>query len=406
MEVFGDCKTDEDVKRMHQEITELIAEKGVEFISDLIEKKSDKWKDEIIQIGIFGESGSGKSTFVNTLRGLKRGDEGFADQGYIGNTTKTATKYTVKDNPNIIFTDGVGCGTIQYKRGSEYLKSLEIEKFDFVLLMSNRNFSQDDAWFAKEIRNMGKPLFFVRTKFDEILRSAKADGIPGENIHKQILTTCAENIKDSGIPSTSIFIISNYDTSLGDIDPLMVAILKTLSLKKREALLHSIQPLSHQVIREKKEELIQRVNLISLLSVVSPVLYLPGFENDFDLSVLDSEIQFYLKEFSLTEDKIERTCIRLKIDYDELLCKLPRVRNLLKIQGIKGAIKESLQIEFDEETTKFIAMQVLKILPVIGTVISSSYWYIACLKMLKNEIDLLEKDAHKLLDEALEKLKI
>ncbi|CAC5391906.1 unnamed protein product [Mytilus coruscus] len=318
VDAFCNWTPDEDVKHIHQEITEFIAKKGVQFLFDFIEKKSNEWKDAKIQIGILGESGSGKSSFLNTIRGLKRGDEGFADQGYKGNTTSKSTKYTIKDNPNIIFTDGVGCGTIQYKRDSEYLKSLEIEKLDFVLLMSNRNFSQDDAWFAKEICKMGKPLFFVRTKFDEILRSAKVDGISG------------------------------------DFDQLMAAILKTLSQKKRAALLYSIPPLSHKVIKEKKEELIRRVYVVSILSAAAAAVPIPGVDVCVDFSVLYFEIQFYLKEFSLTEDKIESTCKRLKMNYQELLSKLPRVRNFL-VTGIKAIIIASIKSELAEKTTEVMA---------------------------------------------------
>ncbi|VDI22164.1 Hypothetical predicted protein [Mytilus galloprovincialis] len=368
--------------------------------------KSNEWKDANIQIGIFGESGSGKSTFLNTFRGLKKGDEGFADQGYKGNTTKKATKYTIKDNPNITFTDYVGCGTIQYERGSKYLKSLEIEKLDFVLLMSNKNFSQDDAWFAKEIRKMEKPLFFVRTKFDDILRSAKEDdgSTDDENIHKEILKVCSENIKDSGIPITSIFIISNYNPSLGDFDKLMAAILETLPQNKRTALLYSIPPLSHQVIKEKKEELIRRANRVSVLSAVAAAIPIPGLDVCVDFSVLYYEIQFYLKEFSLTEDRIDSTCKRLHINYQELMGKLPRVRNFL-VTGIKAVAIASIKSELAEKTTEVMAKRFLTILPVFGTIVSSSYGYIACLKMLNKEINKLEKEAHTLLDEVIEALK-
>lgn len=405
MAEIGDCTTDEDIKAIHQEITVLLGEKGVQFITDFIEKKSNEWKNEIIRIGILGESGSGKSTFLNTIRGLKRGDEGFADQGYIGNTTKTATEYTVKDNPNIIFTDGIGCGTIQNNRGPEYFKSLEIEKFDFVLLMSNRNFCQDDAWFANEIRKMGRPLFFIRTKFDEILRNAEADGIPGEDIHGNILTACAANIKSSGMPSTSIFIISNYDPSLGDFDLLMVAILKTLSEKKRKALLYSIPPLSHQVIREKKEELLRRANLISILSAVAAAVLIPGVNFAIDLSVLYVEMQFYLKEFSLNKDRLESTCQMLQISNEELLKKLPHVQNMLTI-GIKTMIIAAIKSEVTDKTTEVMAKKFVSLLPLFGSIVSSSYAYIACSKMLHKEIEELEKEAHNLLDEVLLKLKI
>lgn len=405
MDVLNEWTTVEDFELIQKDTKEFIAQKGVKFLSDFIMKKSNEWKDANIQIGIIGESGSGKSTFLNTFRGLKRGDEGFADQGYKGNTTKKATKYTIKDNPNITFTDGVGCGTIQYKRGSEYLKSLEIEKLDFVLLMSNKNFSQDDAWFAKEIRKMGKPLFFVRTKFDEILRSAKVDGITGENIHDEIVTVCAENIKDSEIQTTSIFVISNYDTSVGDFDKLMDAILKTLPQTKREALLYSIPPLSHQVIKEKKEELVRRAYRVSLLSAASAAIPVPLLDLNLDVSILQFEVWFYMKEFSLTEDKVKHTCDKLKIKHQELFRKLPHVKCLL-VQGIREIVINSIKLELAEKATEVIAKRFFQLIPVVGTIVSSSIAYIACLKMLHKEIDKLEKEAHTLLDKVIENLKI
>ncbi|XP_063411186.1 interferon-gamma-inducible GTPase 10-like [Mytilus trossulus] len=404
MDLLDNWTTVEDFEQIQKDTKEFIAQTGIAFLSDFIRIKSNEWKNANIQIGIFGESGSGKSTFLNTFRGLKRGDEGFADQGYKGNTTKKATKYTIKDNPNITFTDGVGCGTIQYERGYEYLKSLEIENLDFVLLMSNKNFSQDDAWFAREIRKMGKPLFFVRTKFDEILRSAKVDGITGQNIYEEIVTVCAENIKDSGIPTTSIFIISNYDPSVGDFDKLIHAIFKTLTQNKREALLYCIPPLSHQVIKEKKVELIRRANRVAFLSAAGAAIPLPMLEI-LNVNMLQGEIRFYMKEFSLTEEIIKNTCNKLKIVQKELMSLLPHFQSLL-MEGIREMVLKSIQSVLAEKTTEVMAKRFLKFIPFVGTILSSSITFIACLKMLHKEIDELEKEAHTLLDKVIENLKL
>lgn len=394
----GKWATIEDFEVLQKDTKEFIAQKSIRLLSDFIAKKMNEWKDAKIQIGILGESGSGKSTFLNSFRELNKGDEGFADQGYKGNTTTKSSTYTIKDNPNIIFRDGVGSGTIKYERGPEYLKLLKIEDLDFVLLLSNKNFSQDDAWFAKEIRKMGKPLFFVRTKFDEILRSAEMDGSTGENIYEEIVKVCAENIKDSGIPSTSIFIISNYDRSLGDFNDLMKAIFNSLSQNKRQALLHSIKPLTHHVIKEKKEELIRRSYRMAVMSAAAAAIPVPGIDICVDLHILHFEILFYMKEFSLTKDNIERLCNKKKIEYQDLMRKLPHTRYLW-VQGIKEFITTSITLELAEKTTEVMAKQFLNFIPFLGTIILSSSAYIACLKMLHKEINKLEKEAHTLLEE-------
>ncbi|XP_071150492.1 interferon-inducible GTPase 5-like [Mytilus edulis] len=155
------------------------------------------------------------------------------------------------------------------------------------------------------------------------------DGITGENIHEEIVTVCAENIKDSGIPTTSIFIISNYDPSVGEFDKLMDAIFKTLPQNKKEALLYSIPPLSHQVIKEKKKWLMRRAYRVSVLSATGTAIPIPMLDLCVDLPILQFEIRFYMKEFSLTEDKINHTCDKLKIEDQKLLSKLPHYQSLL-----------------------------------------------------------------------------
>lgn len=232
------------------------------------------------------------------------------------------------------------------------------------------------------------------------------DGITGENIHEEIVTVCAKNIKNSGIPTTSIFIKFNYDPSVSDFDKLIDAIFKTLPQNKRAALLHSIPPLSHQVIKEKKEELIRRAYRVSLLSAAGAAIPLPPpLGICVDLPILHLEIRFYMNEFSLTEDKVKYTCDMLKIDYQELLSKLPQVRHLL-VEGIKGIVIAAIALELAEKNTEVIAKRLLKFIPVVGTIISSSIAYITCLKILHKEIDKLEKEAHTLLDKVIENLKI
>ena len=50
-------------------------------------KLVEKWKNEELNIAVVGSSGVGKSTFVNTMRGLRRGDLHYARTG-VTETTK------------------------------------------------------------------------------------------------------------------------------------------------------------------------------------------------------------------------------------------------------------------------------------------------------------------------------
>ncbi|CAB4038843.1 interferon-inducible GTPase 5-like, partial [Paramuricea clavata] len=81
-----------------------IEEHGVSGIEEFFKAKLEGWKDVKIDIGITGDSGVGKSSFINAIRGLKDDDEGAADTG-VKETTINVAKYPHPTNSKIMFWD-------------------------------------------------------------------------------------------------------------------------------------------------------------------------------------------------------------------------------------------------------------------------------------------------------------
>ncbi len=52
-----------------EDLSEYIDEHGVDGIGEFFKAKLERWKDVKITIGVTGESGVGKSTFINAIRG-------------------------------------------------------------------------------------------------------------------------------------------------------------------------------------------------------------------------------------------------------------------------------------------------------------------------------------------------
>jgi len=52
-----------------EEIEEYIEQNGVSNIHILLKSKLCEWQEVEVSIGITGNSGTGKSTFINTVRG-------------------------------------------------------------------------------------------------------------------------------------------------------------------------------------------------------------------------------------------------------------------------------------------------------------------------------------------------
>ena len=64
-----DCKLSEYEHVNMEDVPEHIEKHGVSGIEKLYRNKLDDWKNVNIQIGVTGDSGVGKSSFINAIRG-------------------------------------------------------------------------------------------------------------------------------------------------------------------------------------------------------------------------------------------------------------------------------------------------------------------------------------------------
>ncbi|XP_049918408.1 T-cell-specific guanine nucleotide triphosphate-binding protein 2-like [Epinephelus moara] len=134
----------------------------------IIQENLDKENNTPINIAVTGESGSGKSTFVNAFRGINTGDEGAAPTGPVETTTQ-ATPYPHPNYPNVTLWDLPGIGTPRFP-ADNYLKLVEFERFVFFIIISADRFRENNVKLAKEIQRMKKKFYFVRSKIDNNLR--------------------------------------------------------------------------------------------------------------------------------------------------------------------------------------------------------------------------------------------
>ncbi|XP_078031080.1 T-cell-specific guanine nucleotide triphosphate-binding protein 2-like [Epinephelus lanceolatus] len=119
-----------------------------------IQEYLDQQDNIPLNIGITGESGSGKSTFVNAFRGIDNRDERAAPTGPV-ETTSEATPYPYPIYPNVTLWDLPGIGTLNFS-ASNYLEHVEFEKFDFFIIISADRFRENDVKLAQEIQRMKK----------------------------------------------------------------------------------------------------------------------------------------------------------------------------------------------------------------------------------------------------------
>ncbi|KAH3699841.1 hypothetical protein DPMN_074803 [Dreissena polymorpha] len=88
---------------------------GYNEVMKKLDKSNSKWKQPTINIAVTGETGTGKSTLINSLRGLKYNNDGAAKTG----CTETTTKVTCYQHPEYPFLnvwDLPGVGTPNFTR--------------------------------------------------------------------------------------------------------------------------------------------------------------------------------------------------------------------------------------------------------------------------------------------------
>ncbi|XP_052105421.1 interferon-inducible GTPase 5-like [Mytilus californianus] len=383
------------------ELRRMVEDTGVQNLPNYISKKAKQWQEVEVHIAVLGETYVGKSTFINQLRRVEEWDDTFAPVG-LGDTTLEPTAYENPYNKNMVFWDLPGVGTLKFSKDESYFRTINIERYDFFIIMSDQCFSENDAWLAREIRKRGKPFFFVRSKLDEDFKSAEHDGQSIDKAVPRIYKSCADNLRKANFREPNIFIISNYNHEIGQFDDLMIAIFHSLPDLKKEAMILSIGPLTHNIIREKKKTLHSRVFKIAVISAGVAAIPVPGLDVIADLAIIAHEIHFYMSEFGLDEESLKHLCKKTKTKYDQITESLKHSKSLLTEKNI---IRTLFMKIVKTQAAEQVAGRFAKYIPIIGSIVSSGVAYGACVKFLRSEIDLLEQDAHTLIDVVIDKNK-
>lgn len=205
-----------------------------------------------MKIAITGRSATGKSSFINQVRGVKSNDTSYARSGR-GNTTMSPTSYSHPRNNRIVFWDLPGVGTKNFKRGS-YVKDVNMEVYDIFLLFVEYALREDDESIASELKRLKKPFCLVRSKIDDI-KNAKDDGTEEDGVIPSVQKQLNSEISDCPVlKDCNVFLISSKTKMFGDWDDLVSYIETGLTRSNLEVLMNSISKLASDAIEKNSED--------------------------------------------------------------------------------------------------------------------------------------------------------
>lgn len=102
------------------------AAKGFDELQTHLKEKCSQWEKTKIEIGVIGAVKSGKSSFINAVRGLDGDAEGAAKVD-TGECTKTPTPYEYPNNKLITLWDLPGIGTETFPQET-YMETIKASR--------------------------------------------------------------------------------------------------------------------------------------------------------------------------------------------------------------------------------------------------------------------------------------
>ena len=184
---------------------------GAEALRAFVERKLNEWKTIAVNIAVVGQSGAGKSSFINTLRGLENAKDPMFAAVDEKECTMKKKSYPFPDSPLITLWDLPGAGTKEFP-AEKYAKEMKFWTYDAFIILSSERFTAIDKAIAEEIQQIKKPFFFARTKMDEVMKNRRRrlkDEFDASSTSDEIREDCRKQLGQG----SKIFLIANVPPS-------------------------------------------------------------------------------------------------------------------------------------------------------------------------------------------------
>ncbi|XP_063353855.2 interferon-inducible GTPase 5-like [Pelmatolapia mariae] len=380
-----------------EEINEALLKNDQRAAAAKITELMMKEKKIRLNIAITGESGSGKSTFVNALRGLCDDDDEAAPTG-VTETTSEVTPYTHPKYPNVTFWDLPGIGTTKFP-AKKYLKLVGFEKFDFFIIVSDTRFRENDVKLAQEIQKMKKKFYFVRSKIDNNIRAERRKrDFSAERTLTEIRDDCVKGLQRQGLVSPQVFLVSSFELHLYNFPLLHQTLDRDLPGHKRDALLFVMPNFNPEIIRKKKQALKSKMKYYVILSALGAAVPVPGLSIVVDAALLVGAVTEYVHAFGLDIPSLKRLSARTGVSYADLCAVI--ISPLAAVEITAGLLLKVIA-QLGAVAALIAAEEVCRWIPFIGIPLSMGLSGTTTYKILNLILDKLAEDALRVFERAL-----
>ncbi|XP_031417462.1 interferon-inducible GTPase 5-like [Clupea harengus] len=349
----------------------------------------DRLDNVTLNIAVTGETGAGKSKFVNAIRGLQDTDEGAAPTG-VTETTMEPTMYLHPTMPNVNFWDLPGIGTPKFK-AETYMKDVKYQNYDFFIIVSAGRFKENDMILAKEIKKKKKNFYFVRTKTDLDVTQEAKKGETEEQTLQKIRKDCVENVRTLGSPS--VFLITSENLARFDFQELVNNLERDLPDNKKYALVMSLPVYSKESLEKKYNTFKKAAWAVAFASGGIAAAPVPGLSTACDVAMV---VPFLIKcyySFGLDDGSLEKLSKRVNKPILEEVKKSSLVSAIADKSSLATKIAAKLAVAGVVES-------VCSLMPGAGSIAAAGISFVTTRSVLLEGVKELHRVAEKVIEMA------
>ncbi|KAL2078340.1 hypothetical protein ACEWY4_026025 [Coilia grayii] len=343
----------------------------------------------VLNIAVTGETGAGKSSFVNAIRGVKVGEKGSAPIGVTECTTEV-TMYPHPTMPNVRIWDLPGIGTPRFK-AKTYLKDVKFKNYDFFIIVSAFRFKENDLTLAKEIKKQKKNFYFVRSKIDLDVRNEMENGRAEEEVLHHIREDCLRNLSELGPPP--IFLITSKDLSKFDFQKLQETMESDLPSQKKDVIVLSLPVYSMQSLEKKYSTLKKAIWALAVVSGGIAVAPVPGLSFAIDTTMVGSFFTNCYFSFGLDDKTLRKLSDRVDKPILEEVKKSKLMQAIVNSSPLTTNMAAKLG-------AAGIAEALSSLVPIAGSAVAAGVSFLSTRSVLLEGLDELYRVAKKVIEMA------
>uniref|UniRef100_A0A8C0AC31 IRG-type G domain-containing protein n=1 Tax=Bos mutus grunniens TaxID=30521 RepID=A0A8C0AC31_BOSMU len=323
-------------------------------VADEIQRALQSAENAPQNVAVIGQSGSGKSSFINVLRGIGHEGAGSASVGVVP-TTRKKTPYPHPKYPNMTFWDLPGTGTPE-SLPNAYQEVVGDDNYDYFIIISSSRFSSNNAFLAQKIQEKGKKFYFVRTKVDSDLyneNKSKPRSFNKETVLQQIRdnSDCLPGVQlnlSKIVSEPTVFLVSNFKSKEFDFPKLQETLLQDLPAEKHYTALLLLPNLSESFIQLKRAMIKEKLWLTAFWAAILAFIPLTPFCCGFELSEHERDLKQYQSLFGLDEESVSQIAQNLGTSEQEIysLMKSTDFNSLVKDDSIIANVKKCAEFVF------------------------------------------------------------